>query len=309
MNDLPEIPEFAAVPLTPDAAMLAAGPTDSAEEPAALSDVPEPSGLEEPTPPPGSVIDAAYDDAGKTHHAESWWELAKALFYALLIALVVRTFLFQPYNIPSGSMEGTLLVGDYLFVEKFAYGYSKFSFPWGRLLPSFDRVLERQPRRGDVIVFALPSDPSTVFIKRLIGLPGDRIQMLDGVLYLNDKPVPKVRVADFVEISPDGYEHHIAQYRETLPGGRSYLVLDGIPEGPSDNTAVYLVPPGRYFMMGDNRDDSDDSRGVVGYLPAENLVGKAEFEFFSIDGNKTNWWSFWTWPWAIRYSRMFTLVD
>jgi signal peptidase I len=206
-------------------------------------------------------------------------------------------------------MEGTLLVGDYLFVEKFTYGYSKFSFPWGRLLPSFGRVLERQPHRGDVIVFALPSDPSTVFIKRLIGLPGDRVQMLDGVLYLNDKPVPKVRVADFVETSPDGYEHHIAQYRETLPDGKSYLVLDGIPDGPSDNTQVYVVPPGHYFMMGDNRDDSDDSRGIVGYLPAENLVGKAEFEFFSIDGNKTNFWNFWTWPWAIRYSRMFTLVD
>ncbi|MDE2135584.1 MAG: signal peptidase I [Alphaproteobacteria bacterium] len=246
------------------------------------------------------------DEKGKS---ESWLELAKTLFYALLIALLVRTFFFQPYNIPSGSMEGTLLVGDYLFVEKFAYGYSKYSFPWGRLLPSFGRVLARQPRRGDVVVFALPSDPSTVFIKRLIGLPGDRVQMLDGVLYINDKPVPKIRVADFVEINADGYEHHIAQYRETLPEGKSYLALYSIPDGPMDNTPVYVVPPGHYFMMGDNRDDSDDSRGIVGYLPAENLVGKAEFKFFSIDGNKTHWWSFWSWPWAVRYDHIVTPID
>jgi signal peptidase I len=305
MNALPETPETAT-----EAAAFASGPTD-VDGRAALSDVPQPSESEEPAPPQAGVEDGAADaaTAGKLMHTDSWWELAKALFYALLIALVVRTFLFQPYNIPSGSMESTLLVGDYLFVEKFAYGYSKFSFPWGRLLPSFGRVLERPAHHGDVIVFALPSDPSTVFIKRLIGLPGDRIQMLDGVLYLNDKPVPKVRVDDFVEISLDGYEHHVARYRETLPDGKSYLVLDGIPDGPSDNTPVYLVPPGHYFMMGDNRDDSDDSRGVVGYLPAENLVGKAQFEFFSIDGNKTNWWSFWTWPWAVRYSRVFTLID
>ena len=180
----------------------------------------------------------------------------------------------------------------------------------GRCLAALGRAIDQiANHRGDVVVFALPSDPSTVFIKRLIGLPGDRIQMLDGVLYLNDKPVPKVRVNDFVEINADDYEHHIAQYRETLPGGKSYLVLDSIPDGPSDNTPVYIVPPGHYFMMGDNRDDSDDSRGIVGYLPAENLVGKAEFKFFSIDGNKTHWWSFWTWPWAVRYSHMFTLID
>jgi signal peptidase I len=263
--------------------------------------------VQEPVPPEHPAEEVAADDTPV--HSDSWWELAKTLIYALLIALVVRTFLFQPYNIPSGSMEGTLLVGDYLFVEKFAYGFSRFSLPWGRLLPPFSRVLEKQPRRGDVAVFALPSEPSTVFIKRLIGLPGDRVQMLAGVLYLNDKPVPKVRANDFVEINADGYEHHIAQYRETLPSGKSYLVLDSIPDGPMDNTPVYTVPAGHYFMMGDNRDDSDDSRGVVGYLPAENLVGKAEFKFFSIDGDKTNWWSFWTWPWAIRYDRMFTLID
>ena len=164
------------------------------------------------------------------------------------------------------------------------------------------------PDRGDVVVFALPSDPSTDFIKRLIGMPGDRIQMIGGVLYINDKAVPKVRAGDFVE-DDGGIEHHIARYRETLPGGKSYFVLDSIPDGPNDTTPVYVVPAGHYFMMGDNRDDSDDSRGIVGYVPAENFVGRAEVKFFSIDENKTLWWQVWKWPGAIRYGRIFKVVD
>ncbi len=260
----------------------------------------EPQGVEEATAPePAGDADDGSD---------SWWDLIKILIYALIIALVERTFFFQPYNIPSGSMEDTLLVGDYLFVEKFSYGYSRFSLPWGRLLPGFGRVMASEPKLGDVAVFALPSDPSTDFIKRIVGLPGDRVQMLHGVLYINDKPVPKVRVADFVE-DQNGYEHHVARYRETLPDGKSYYVLDEEVEGINDNTPVYKVPPGHYFMMGDNRDDSDDSRGIVGYVPAENLVGKAEFTFFSIDERKTRAWTFWKWPWSIRYGRMFRLID
>ncbi len=298
---------MAAQPPALDPLSAAGHPATGVVPAAVLSDEPLEAGDPTPAEPEAVVEECA--PGGEKGKSESWLELAKTLFYALLIALLVRTFFFQPYNIPSGSMEGTLLVGDYLFVEKFAYGYSKYSFPWGRLLPSFGRVLARQPDRGDVVVFALPSDPSTVFIKRLIGLPGDRVQMLDGVLYINDKQVPKIRVADFVEINADGYEHHIAQYRETLPNGKSYLALYSIPDGPMDNTSVYVVPPGHYFMMGDNRDDSDDSRGIVGYLPAENLVGKAEFKFFSIDDNKTHWWSFWTWPWAIRYGHIVTPID
>ncbi|MDE2164378.1 MAG: signal peptidase I [Alphaproteobacteria bacterium] len=295
---------------TPDSLPAAANSADGADvwndsnldNATALIDAPtsDPAEPAEPVEPSPETQPAG--------EADSWWELAKTLFYALLIALFVRTFFFQPYNIPSGSMESTLLVGDYLFVEKFSYGYSKYSFPFGRLLPSFGRVFASEPHRGDVIVFALPSDPSIVFIKRLIGLPGDRVQMIGGVLYLNDKPVPKVRVSDFVD-DENGYEHHIARYRETLPSGKSYYVLDSIPDGPNDDTPVYTVPAGHYFMMGDNRDDSDDSRGIVGYLPAENLVGKAEFKFFSIDDSKTHWWQFWTWPWAIRYDRLFTFID
>ncbi len=240
--------------------------------------------------------------------SDSLWDLVRILLYALIIALVERTFFFQPYNIPSGSMEDTLLVGDFLFVEKFSYGYSKYSLPWGRLLPSFGRVMASEPERGDVAVFALPSDPSRDFIKRIVGLPGDRIQMLHGVLYVNDKPVPKIRVADFVE-DQNGYEHHIARYRETLPNGKSYYVLDKDAESDLDTTQVYTVPAGHYFMMGDNRDDSDDSRGIVGYLPAEYLVGKAEFKFFSIDERKTRAWTFWKWPGAIRYGRIFRSID
>lgn len=250
----------------------------------------------------------AKDPVADAEQGESWLELGKTLIYALLIALVLRTFLFQPYNIPSGSMEDTLLVGDYLFVEKFSYGYSKFSFPWGRLLPSFGRVLGPAPQRGDVVVFALPSDPSTDFIKRLIGLPGDRIQMIDGVLYINDQSVPKVRAEDYVQ-DDGGVEHHVARFRETLPGGKSYYVLDGDPTAVLRTTPVFVVPPGHYFMMGDNRDDSDDSRAIVGYVPAENFVGKAEFKFFSVDGNKAEWWEVWKWPSAIRYGRLFKFID
>lgn len=275
-------------------------PLPAAATPMAMVDMPAAG--------PGEAAPQAEETEAETGATDSWWDLVKILIYALLIALLERTFFFQPYNIPSGSMEDTLLIGDFLFVEKFSYGYSKYSLPWGRLLPGFGRVVASDPKRGDVAVFALPSDTSRDFIKRIVGLPGDRVQMLHGVLYLNDRPVPKIRVSDFVE-DQNGYEHHVARYRETLPNGKSYYVLDAEAEGLNDNTPVYTVPAGHYFMMGDNRDDSDDSRGIVGYVPAENLVGKAEFKFFSIDERKTRAWTVWKWPWAIRYSRVFRLID
>ncbi len=229
---------------------------------------------------------------GKTQaQGESWTELAKTVIYAGLIAVVIRTFLFQPFNIPSASMEATLLVGDYLFVEKFAYGYSRYTFPFGGW-PFGDalhgRYLARAPQRGDVVVFKFPGDNSTDYIKRLIGVPGDRIQMRGGLLYLNDKLVPRTRVEDYVE-TIDGEPHHVPQYRETLPGNITYLTLDRDPEGALDNTGVFVVPPDHYFMMGDNRDNSNDSRMEVGYVPAENLEGKAEFRFFSIDDSVHIW--------------------
>ncbi|MBI1330017.1 MAG: signal peptidase I [Alphaproteobacteria bacterium] len=269
--------------------------------------------MEPSPPPPAPKPAAAAKPASKPvakkpqSEGESWWETVKTVAYALAIALVIRTFLFQPFNIPSGSMEATLLIGDYLFVEKYAYGYSRYSFPFG-MAPISGRVFGSAPERGDVVVFKLPRDNSTDYIKRVIGLPGDRIQMLNGQLYINDKAVPKERVDDYVGDPPcPGVGESVPRYRETLPNGKSYLVLDCTPNGLSDNTDVFVVPAGHYFMMGDNRDNSDDSRAGVGYVPFENLVGKAELIFFSTDGS-AQFWEFWKWPWAIRYGRLFHWV-
>ncbi len=225
----------------------------------------------------------------------------------MLIALVVRTVAYEPFNIPSGSMIPTLLVGDYLFVSKFSYGYSRYSLPFG--LPLFSgRILFHSPERGDVAVFKLPTDNSTDYIKRLIGLPGDHIQMKGGNLYINDQLVPRRRIDDYLD-QEGGMVRPVAHYIETLPndhGGRAHPIIKYGDNGPLDNTEVYDVPPEHYFGMGDNRDNSQDSRvlAAVGYIPAENLVGRAEFLFFSTDGS-ARLWEIWKWPFAIRYDRIF----
>tara|TARA_Y100001960_G_C14642977_1_gene811889 strand:+ start:293 stop:1039 length:747 start_codon:yes stop_codon:yes gene_type:complete len=232
-------------------------------------------------------------------------ETVRTIVYAVLIAGVIRTFAFEPFNIPSESMLPTLLVGDYLFVSKYSYGYSRHSLPWSPKIPS-GRVLEAVPDRGDIAVFKLPRDNSTDYIKRIIGLPGDRVQVKKGELFLNGERVTRKRVNDFAYQDVFGNFYYVPQYRETLPNGASYLTLDLLQKSNHDDTPEYLVPPGYYFAMGDNRDNSLDSRvaSAVGLVPAENLVGRAEILFFSTDGS-ARFWEFWNWPFAVRYGRLF----
>jgi signal peptidase I len=229
------------------------------------------------------------------------WGGIKVVIQALLIALVIRTLLFQPFDIPSGSLVPTLLIGDYLFVSKYAYGYSRYSVPFGPpLFPG--RIFGAQPKRGDVVVFKLPKDNSTDYIKRVIGLPGDRIQMIGGVLHINGQPVQRERVENYKTADVYGRSVAVPQYIETLPNGAKHRIieLEG-DRGIWDNTSVYTVPAGDFFMMGDNRDNSDDSRDQfhVGFVPFENLVGRAEIIFFSTDDHAAAW-EIWEWPWTVR---------
>ncbi|WP_460450297.1 signal peptidase I [Alsobacter sp. SYSU BS001988] len=239
-------------------------------------------------------------------------ETIKVVVQALLIALVVRTFLFQPFNIPSGSLIPTLLIGDYLFVSKYSYGYSKYSFPFSP--PLFNgRIWAAEPQRGDIAVFKLPRDNSTDYIKRVIGLPGDRIQMVDGVLTINGQAIKKEAVGKQDVSAGAGYRDRATFYRETLPNGISYVIqeLDIYGNKLGRNTPVYQVPAGHFFMMGDNRDNSLDSRDMtsqgVGYVPFENFVGRAEIIFFSVNEEGAAW-KVWEWPWTVRWNRLFKPV-
>ena len=233
-------------------------------------------------------------------------ETVSVIVQALLLALVIRTLLFQPFSIPSGSMRPTLLEGDYLFVTKWAYGYSRHSLPFSP--PIFSgRIWGSSPERGDVAVFKFPPNPSLDYIKRVIGLPGDRIQMKDGQLFINGVGVPREKVGQIDNPDITEVDHPVDVYRETLPDGVSYDTLDLTPNSIGDNTREFVVPAGHYFMMGDNRDNSTDSRFSVGFVPEENLVGRANIIFFSIaDGASPL--EIWKWPSLMRASRMFSFV-
>ena len=272
-----------------------------------------------PAKKPGDKSAKAGKDKKKD---EGLWETVKVVLQALVIAFVIRLFFFQPFNIPSESMVPTLRVGDYLFVNKLSYGYGPYSFNFTASLfgkelfgiskvPFSGRILEfGKPKRGDVLVFKVPADNKTDYIKRLIGLPGDRIQVTNGVLYINGKAVKRERIEDFIDEENGGAR--IEQFRETLPNGVTYITHNLFTRtGPSaDNTGVYTVPPGHYFMMGDNRDNSSDSRfpRPVGYVPYENLVGRATILFFS-HTDKASIWQPWYWPVVIRWDRLFHWVN
>jgi len=227
-------------------------------------------------------------------------ETVSVIIQALLLAVILRTLFFQPFSIPSGSMKDNLLVGDYLFVSKFSYGYSKHSLPFSPDL--FEgRIWSGEPERGDIAVFKFPPDPSIDYIKRVIGLPGDKIQMIDSVVHINGEPVKRERAGLFTD---DETGQIVQAYTETLPNGVTYSTLD-VNLSSTDNTRVFEVPEGHYFMMGDNRDNSSDSRLSVGFVPLENFVGKASVIFFSIRNNKHPL-AFWEWPSNLRTDRLFT---
>ena len=269
--------------------------------PPATSEIPQ-------TPP--SVLQEEPQAVVFNRSAESeWMELFTTAFWAIVVALIIRTFLFEPFNIPSGSMKPNLLIGDYLFVSKYSYGYSRYSLPFGMPLIPGPRVMEHDPHQGDVAVFKLPTDPSTDYIKRVIGLPGDHIQMKLGRLYINGVRVPREQTGVVMDERGDGEEVRMTVYNETLPNGVKHVIFEEGDNGPLDNTVEYVVPQGHYFMMGDNRDNSQDSRVTeqVGPVPLENFVGRAERIFFSTNGY-AHFWELWKWPFTVRYTRLLKAV-
>ena len=282
-----------------------------------------------------------YDQPIDNKKEYSWNETIRTILIAGILALGFRSLAFEPFHIPSGSMKSNLLVGDYLFVSKYSYGYSRYSFPFG--LPLFEgRMMESKPKRGDVVVFRLPSNPRIDYIKRVIGLPGDKVQIKGGVVYINDQPLKRSKLDPYSdkEIAPasclsssepkDVFESYrlfsdqaleaekmdkpifrsIPRFAETLPEGKTITILKECEISNADNTTVYQVPEGHYFMMGDNRDNSRDSRFMhdVGYVPEENLIGRAEFIFFSTDGSAA-WLNPLSWLAATRLDRLFKRID
>ena len=233
----------------------------------------------------------------------------KTLFYALIIALIIRSLLFQPFYIPSSSMEPNLLIGDRLFVSKYSYGYSRHSFPFSPNITK-KRYFSKKPERGDVIVFKTPSDNRTDYIKRLIGLPGDTLQILNGDLYLNNQKIQRKKIDTLLYINCGNELLNTEAFNEILPNGKKYIAVYR-KEGSMQNTDKFIVPKDHYFFMGDNRDCSKDSRflGSVGYVSINNLVGKAGLIFLSNDKKEGNFFKFWRWNKTIRKDRFFKKVQ
>jgi signal peptidase I len=242
----------------------------------------------------------------------SWRDTAKAIARGLALAMIVQIFFYQPFSIPSGSMKETLLVGDHLLVSKLSYGYSRCAFPWG-IIPFEGRIFGSGPKRGDVVVFKLPRDNFTPFIKRVVGLPGDRIEVRNGIVSINGQAAPQTPAGKYA--GPEESRPK-PRYEETLPNGVKHYVLHWERQGDLDDAGPFDVPQGQYFMMGDNRDDSIDSRVPawqhgVGFVPARNLIGRADIIFFSAatdDPHAFRLTSPWTWPFNIRWTRFFNLI-
>jgi signal peptidase I len=250
--------------------------------------------------------------------AAEWWETFVVIIEALLIAIVIRSFLYQPFSIPTASMQSTLMIGDYFVANKFVWGYGKHSFSLGRYgnftlldfeLPIQGRLLGREPNRGDIAVFR-PVPQNIEYIKRIVGLPGDTVQMREGRLYINDVLVEREQIGTIPDTDSEGDTREVLVYRETFPDGSVHTIQEVSDNGPLDNTPEYVVPAGHYFMMGDNRDRSADSRVLssVGYVPYTNLIAKAEARFFSITDNIPPW-QIWQWPANVRWDRMFQTID
>lgn len=251
-----------------------------------------------------------HDNLPEKGAENEWMELFKTAFWAVLLAMTIRALVFEPFNIPSGSMKPSLLVGDYLFVSKYSYGYSRYSFPFG-IVPLDGRVWNdgKDPQQGDVVVFKLPTDNRTDYIKRVVGMPGDTVQVRDGRLFINGIMVKREQIDTYDVSDRYGNVTHMYEYWETLPNGVRHKIYEEGDNGPLDNTRIFTVPSGEYFVMGDNRDNSQDSRvsNMVGTVPLKNFLGRADLIFFSTNGS-AHLWEFWKWPWTVRYDRLFDRI-